>query len=165
MRFWGVCIFVALSITVSATISIEDLSILVCSMDLPISKPTALALVMVESGGNPLAESYTARGLMQVSEKALEDVNRMYMFEFTYDDMFVPEYNILVGSIYFAWLLSIFEIEPLALMAYNWGIGNVNKWLYETNPNNRYIKEKVPKETKDFLVNFYYWLVYFGRGI
>ena len=161
--FLGLLVWVV--VPVFAVIPIGELSIMVYRLDLPISSPQVLALIMVESGGDPLAESQSARGLMQVSPAALQDINRMYRFSFSYEDMFVPEYNVLVGSIYFAWLLSIFEVEPLALMAYNWGIGNVYRWLYETDGNNKHIKEAVPLETKNFVVNYYFWLAYFQRGM
>jgi len=58
-------------------------------------------------------------------------------------DVFDPEQNIRGGTKYLKKMLDAFDgDERLALMAYNWGPGNVNKWLAAgANPT------KIPNET------------------
>jgi len=119
------------------------------------------ALIETESAWNPNADSGFARGLMQVSREALEDINRIYSTNFDYDDMFRPDRNIFVGVRYLRRLYRMFlEYECphiLAVMAYNWGIGNVLKWLAMKDPSNCKIDEAVPNETKAHLLNFVFW--------
>ena len=116
------------------------------------------AIISAESSWDPKAESAYARGLMQISKTALEQVNMSYNLNFSYDDMFNPDKNILAGTAYLRWLFKFFSKEPeeiqliLVIMAYNWGCGNVRKWL-KTKQDNRVIDESVPTETKDYIVN------------
>lgn len=128
------------------------------------------AIVMTESSGNPHAESRYARGLMGVSKIALQQVNLLYGLQYNYDDMYDIEKNLRVGILYFKWLYDYFmnRYPPqttliFTLMAYNWGIGNTVKWLKHTEPTNSAIDEAVPIETKNYIIDFFFWYNYFAR--
>jgi len=119
------------------------------------------ALIETESAWDPSADSGFARGLMQVSREALEDINRIYSTNFSYEDMFRPYFNIFVGIRYLRRLYRMFleyeHADILAVMAYNWGVGNVVKWLTMKDPSNCKIDEAVPRETKEHLLDFLFW--------
>lgn len=74
-----------------------------------------------------------AMGLMQVMEATGEEVaKRMGMNDFEVSMLFVPEYNIAIGSFYLNWLWQRFDGDlTLVLSAYNAGIGNVSRWLQD----------------------------------
>lgn len=58
------------------------------------------------------------------------------------------ENNIEVGTYYLNKLKNKYGEDYLALMAYNWGPGNVDKWIKNgKNP------DSIPKETKNYLKN------------
>jgi len=119
------------------------------------------ALIETESAWDPNADSGYARGLMQVSRAALKDINQIYSTNFDYDDMFRPDRNIFVGIRYLRRLYRMFlgyeRADILTVMAYNWGIGNVLKWLAMRDPSNCKIDEAVPQETKAHLIDFLFW--------
>jgi len=80
--------------------------------------------------------------------------------------MFDPAKNVYVGIRYMRWLYRYFTQRlklphelavPCAIMAYNWGIGNVVKWLNETKKCNSHIDEAVPEETKSHWLNWLFW--------
>jgi soluble lytic murein transglycosylase-like protein len=87
------------------------------------------AMVLQESKGNPGSVGLAGeRGLMQMKSGALSDVNRVYGFGFSFDDLFTPEVAIEAGCAYLAWLEGQFDGDlDLATQAYNAGIGNVKK--------------------------------------
>jgi len=118
------------------------------------------AIIATESSWDPNAESKHAKGLMQVSESAVNTINAIYNTSYTYNDMLNPSHNVSVGLKYLRWLWRAFEKfecrEMLTVLAYNWGIGNVIKWLSEEKDNTK-IDESVPKESKDYLVQYIYW--------
>ncbi|MBB6061872.1 soluble lytic murein transglycosylase [Thermosipho japonicus] len=127
------------------------------------------AIIMTESGGNTDAESYYARGLMQISKIALKEINDLYRLNLTWDDMFNPYHNISIGVLYLKRLIDYFITKypynpfsvNFAIMAYNFGIGMVNQWLRNTKPDNRFIDEYIPKETRDHLLDVMWWYTYF----
>lgn len=120
------------------------------------------AIISAESSWNPVAESRYARGLMQVSQTALETINKLYNTSWTYDDLLNPAINVRVGMLYMRYLwrhlskLKLKEPQILVVMAYNWGIGNLQRWL-EVKPDNRVIDEAVPEETKNYVISYLYW--------
>jgi len=127
------------------------------------------AVTKIESSGNPEADSGYARGLMQMSKIALKDVNNNYGTNYEYNDLFKPEINLIAGSRYLSMLSSrlykgdhLFHMQ-FVLLAYAWGIGNVKKWLYETEPDNTVIDETIPADKKDYLYNIMYWYSYAKR--
>lgn len=95
------------------------------------------AVVMEESAGNPLAASIKgARGLMQITEPALDDYNTYNRQKMTMDDMWDEEKNKTVGEWYLAdripKMLKYYKIPVTTeniLWAYNAGIGNVVKGI------------------------------------
>ncbi len=128
------------------------------------------AIIQTESAGKINAESPYARGLMQVSEMALNEINKRYNLNLKYSDLFDPEANILVGTLYFRDLLTYFARRyekvalPLAAASYNWGIGNVINWLKNTPPDNSKIDESIPEETKAHFYDIMWWYVHFLRS-
>jgi soluble lytic murein transglycosylase-like protein len=93
------------------------------------------AIVAVESNGNPRAVSPAgAQGLMQLMPKTATELGVI--------DPFDPKQNIMAGTRYLSRLLDRYEgNHKLALAAYNWGMGNL-----ERNP------QAMPKETRDYIV-------------
>ena len=121
------------------------------------------AIIMTESAGNELAQSYCARGLTQMTKAALLDVEKITKEKWYYDDLFDPVIAVKAGSIYFNMLLSKFkQDETLAVLAYSWGIGNVLKWLKSPADNSK-IDESIPQDKKDYIWNYTYWK-YFYRA-
>jgi len=81
------------------------------------------AVIWQESRGDPNAVSKAgARGFMQLMPVTAKEMG--------VTDVFDPEQNIRAGTQYLKKMLGTFNgDERLALMAYNWGPGNVKKWL------------------------------------
>ncbi len=89
------------------------------------------AIIKAESNFNENAKSNSdAIGLMQIMElTAIETANKMNL-NITEEDLFDPELNISIGLKYFTDLLSKYNDNYyLAIIAYNAGIGNVDKWI------------------------------------
>lgn len=93
--------------------------ILAATVGTEVSPALALAVMAVESAGNPKAESSAgAQGLMQLIPATAE--------RFGVSDSFVPAQNIKGGVAYLDWLLKEFDRDPLmVLAAYNAGEGAV----------------------------------------
>lgn len=97
--------------------------------------PSLIRAVMnVESGGNPMAVSRAgAKGLMQLMPGTAAELGVANPFD--------PAENIMGGTRYLRQLLDRYRGDTkLALAAYNWGMGNLEK-----RP------EAMPKETKSFI--------------
>lgn len=133
----------------------------------PFNITDIFSIIEIESSWNPEAESPYARGLMQISKVALKDVNRLYNYSYTYDDLFDPFINVIVGLCYLHFLKKLVDKyvkstypeeyrKLLVIMAYNWGIGNVRA-LLETAPDNKKLKYVIPEETKDYVTKFLFW--------
>jgi soluble lytic murein transglycosylase-like protein len=92
------------------------------------------AVIQAESGGNPLAVSRAgARGLMQLMPETSAELGVTNPFD--------PTQNIMGGTSYLRRLLDRYRGDvKLALAAYNWGMGNLEK-----HP------EAMPRETKNFI--------------
>ena len=98
-----------------------------------IDKYMVYAIIKAESNFNENAKSSSnAIGLMQIMETtAIETANKMEL-EVTEEDLFKPELNINIGLKYFTYLLNQYNNNyPLAIIAYNAGIGNVDMWIKE----------------------------------
>jgi soluble lytic murein transglycosylase-like protein len=99
------------------------------------------AVIQAESGGNPSAVSRAgARGLMQLMPGTAADLGVTNPFD--------PAQNIMGGTSYLRSLLDRYRGDvKLALAAYNWGMGNLEK-----RP------EAMPRETKNYIakVESYY---------
>ncbi len=92
------------------------------------------AVIEVESSGNPMATSPSgAQGLMQLMPGTASDLG--------VDNPFDPNQNIMAGARYLRQLLDRYRGDTrLALAAYNWGMGNLEK-----RP------ESLPRETKEYI--------------
>ncbi len=96
-----------------------------------------------------------ARGLMQLTKATAEWIAEFSGMEsFYYKDIFEPSVNIRLGCAYFAHLLDVYSGNiPLALCAYNAGLGNVNSWLSDgTLSKDNFDAEKIPfEETRKYV--------------
>ncbi len=92
------------------------------------------AVIQAESGGNPLAVSKAgARGLMQLMPPTAADLGVTNSFD--------PAQNIMGGTSYLRSLLDRYRGDvKLALAAYNWGMGSLEK-----RPGS------IPQETKNYV--------------
>lgn len=99
------------------------------------------AVVRAESNFDPAVESTKgARGLMQLMPETAQELGVV--------DAYDPRENVMGGTRYLRRLLDRYEGNiPLALAAYNWGMGNV-----ERNPG------RLPEETRTYIarVNTFY---------
>ena len=128
-----------------------------------------MAIILTESSGDPTADSGYARGLTQLSEIALKDINKAYNLNISYSDLFDPRISILAGALYLKRLKGyIFRYikanldetdtfyDALVQMAWNWGTGSLRKWLNK-KPDNAVIDESVPQETKAHLFDVIFY--------
>lgn len=87
-----------------------------------------LSVIWTESKFRPRAVSGAgAVGLMQLLPSTAEYVASMLGVEFDEDKLYEPEYNIMLGTKYLAYLGERFEGDYV-LAAYNAGEGRVSKW-------------------------------------
>lgn len=111
--------------------------------------PIIEKMIMVESSGNPMAQNKNsgARGLMQIMKDTAEkDSGFGVNYNLNYEELFDPEKNVKFGNDYFSGLKKYYGNERDALIAYNYGPGNTNKWLKDGgNLNN------LPNETMNYL--------------
>ncbi|MBO4815662.1 MAG: lytic transglycosylase domain-containing protein [Clostridia bacterium] len=125
------------------------------SREYNIDKYLVYAIIKAESNFNENAKSNTdAIGLMQImGSTAMETAEKMEI-QIIEDDLFNPEINIKIGLKYYKTLMEKYNNNyQMAIVAYNAGIGNVNKWIAEgiikKDGSNL---EKVPfKETNNYL--------------
>ena len=89
------------------------------------------AIIKTESGFNKDAKSGAgAIGLMQIMPGTAKEVSKnIGLVEFDEDMLYEPEVNIEIGTSYYKTLLDKYENKELALIAYNAGQGNVDKWI------------------------------------
>ncbi len=101
------------------------------SAEYGIDKNLVYSVIKVESNFNKDAVSAAgAKGLMQLMEKTAKECNEKG--DFGYDipnDLLVPERNIRLGCFYLRKLIDTYKDARLAVIAYNGGTGNVQKWL------------------------------------
>lgn len=90
------------------------------------------AIIKAESNFNPkIVSKSNAKGLMQLMDTTAEEITEKEFQENYYSTMlFEPEKNIKIGTAYFASLLERYNGNiPIALAAYNAGIGKVDNWI------------------------------------
>lgn len=110
------------------------------------------AIIEAESSFDPDAVSPTgARGLMQINEITLKEINRQLNTNYSLDDLFDPEINVKLGTHYLSYLYKRFDnVDTTVYAAYNAGPTRVEtEWL----PNPEYssdgktlILENIPYE-------------------
>ena len=108
------------------------------------------AVVRVESSGNPRAASHKqAYGLMQL---LVPTASEMAERPVTVDELFVPTFNLELGCRFLRSLLRRYEGDVrLALMAYNAGMGNVDRWRRLEPDPRRILKEHAFRQTRAYV--------------
>ena len=114
------------------------------------------SIIKAESGFNPKARSRSgAYGLMQVMEDTAVEVAEKQSIRL--DDielLYEPAININIGVAYFKELKEKYNgNELLAIIAYNGGIGNVDRWIREETikPTGEDIENVPFKETNMYV--------------
>ena len=115
------------------------------------------AIISIESSGNPHA--YNAKsgaiGLMQITEICLDEFNAFAFADNIYGlgDLYNPPVNIMIGTWYIneriPQMLKHYRIEDTIenrLISYNFGIGNLRKYLKG--------EVKLPKETRNYIKKY-----------
>ena len=125
------------------------------SEEYDIDKYLVYAIIKAESNFNESAKSSSqAVGLMQIMEAtALETAESMDL-QVTEDELFDPEINIKIGLKYYKTLLEKYDNNyKIAIVAYNAGIGNVDKWIEDgiINENGSNLENVPFKETENYL--------------
>ena len=90
------------------------------------------AIIKAESNFNENAVSNSgAIGLMQLVETTAKEITEKDLNEeFSIDMLYNPEYNIKIGTAYYAKLLKKYNGNlGISLAAYNAGIGKVDDWI------------------------------------
>ena len=89
-----------------------------------------LATIDVESSfRKDVVSKAGAIGLMQIMPDTFNDLIERTGENYTTDDLYDPEVNIKYGCYYLRYLIDYFNDVNLSVAAYNAGIGNVNKWI------------------------------------
>jgi soluble lytic murein transglycosylase len=114
-----------------------------------------MSVIKAESDFNTNAHNKgsNARGLMQITPIAEIDIKKAGV---QINDIYNPKQNIEAGTYYLSKLIKKFNDVPLALAAYNAGMGNVNKWMkqYGTSWNDiskGLSRDGIFKETRDYV--------------
>ncbi len=119
-----------------------------------------LSLIREESHFNKYAKSQAgAVGLSQLLKSTAEFIEKKPISE---QVLLNEEENIKIGLKYFNYLYEIYNSEYLAILAYNAGPGNVNKWLKESQTSEiDVLIENIPfLETKNYIKKILrsYWI-------
>ncbi len=114
------------------------------------------AVIETESSFDPYAESSSkARGLMQITELTLTDINQNLNTNYSIRDLFDPEINIRLGTSYLARLYERFGNYDTVYAAYNAGPTIVSEWLKDENystDGKTLIHNEIPyEETKRYV--------------
>ncbi len=122
------------------------------AQEFSVDKNLVYAIIRTESRFDPYAVSTAgAKGLMQLKDDtAVECSKKLKIAAEIPDDLYEPDINIKFGCYYFSVLYKQFnENLDYAIMAYNCGRGNVNKWIKEGKLNENY--EIAFPETESYL--------------
>lgn len=123
-----------------------------------------LAVIKAESGFNEdVTSSKEAKGLMQIIDSTAEEMYEDDLMDFNAQYLYNEELNIALGTKYLGTLIKRYNGNYyLAIIAYNAGMGNVDKWIEQgIIPNNldSVVDNNIPfKETKNYLkkvINYY----------
>lgn len=121
------------------------------------------AIIQTESGFRIDAiSSKGATGLMQITPETENWIAHQMGEDPEKESFLVPEVNIRHGAWYMKYLLGRYdENENLALLAYNAGYGNVDKWLDQGLITGRFLEfNAIPfNESKNYLIKtrIYKW--------
>ena len=113
-----------------------------------------MGLIRQESSYNPEARSRVdATGLMQIMPATGRELSRRLHGIFNESRLTDPEVNIELGTYYVRQLLNMFGgSEPLAIAAYNGGLGNVRKWRQSNRAPLDEFVESIPfSETRNYV--------------
>lgn len=100
------------------------------------------SIIKAESNFNPdVTSESSAIGLMQIIQNTAEETaSKIGINIQTKLKLYEPEMNIQIGIKYFSDLLKEYNNNiNLAIIAYNAGMGNVNKWIEERYNKKRWI--------------------------
>lgn len=126
------------------------------SLEFNVPYDVIYAVIETESSFDPDAVSPTgARGLMQINEITLKDINQRLNTHYSFDDLFDPEINIKLGTFYLSYLIERFENYETVYAAYNAGPTQVSKWLHDpahSSDGKTLIHDSIPfSETKRYV--------------
>ena len=116
-----------------------------------------LAIIKTESGFDKnVTSSKQAKGLMQIMNSTAEEMNQDEKLELTEESIYNENINIALGCKDLSSLIKKYNGNYyLAVISYNAGMGNVDKWLKEGIINNDLddiVNNNIPfKETKNYL--------------
>lgn len=93
-----------------------------------------LSVIKVESNFRTTAQSHkNAHGLMQIIPETGKGIAKSLKMDYSDAMLQDPDTNIQMGTYYLAYLINHFKDLDLAIAAYNGGMGNVEKWLQDSN--------------------------------
>lgn len=117
------------------------------------------AIKHIESSGNPAAwnKRDDSRGLYQLREVVVKEWNNYHPHEqHTFEDVWNPQINEKIATWYMTkripQMLRYYKIDDTkehCIIAYNWGIGNLTKWVRSGSESNR-----LPHVTKKYLMKY-----------
>lgn len=123
------------------------------------------AIMREESGFEPRIESWAnARGLLQLMEGTANDMAALTgRGSVRASELFEPEVNIELGTMYMRRLADLFDEHPaLVIAGYNGGQGNVRSWLRERGsmPFDIWVEEIPYSQTRHYVkrVTMSYWI-------
>jgi len=110
--------------------------------------PAVRAMIHIESNGKANARSRVgASGLMQLMPATAKELG--------VTDINDPKQNIAAGTKYFRQQLESFKDTRLAVAAYNWGPGNMNKLIRQKGTRNyTQLARYMPQETRSHVAKF-----------
>ena len=124
------------------------------SEEYKIDKKLITAVVKVESSFNEKAHSHAdAKGLIQLLPETGEWIAKRLGEDFKEENLLNPEINIKYGTYYLKYLFNLFKNVDYAIMAYNGGPTNVQKWIDAGILNgNKENYDKIPiAETRHYI--------------
>lgn len=122
-----------------------------------------ISLIKEESYFNPDAQSGAgAMGLMQLMPATAYDTGVKNGYLFNTNDLLNPEFNIILGNIYYSGLRqTLNNNDMLAVASYNGGIGSVQRWLnnFEYSDIDEFLEQIPYDETKNYVEKVFksYW--------
>lgn len=122
------------------------------AIEYDIDKNLVYAIIKQESNfKTDVNSSKGAVGLMQVMDRTAMEV--AYNLDYDEINLYDPETNIQIGVKYLSMLIEKYDNEKIAIVAYNAGIGNVDKWIEENiiDKDGKNLENVPYKETNMYL--------------